>query len=1113
MNNTGHTACDPQWYKDAVIYELHIKAFCDSNGDGIGDFKGLIEKLDYLQDLGVTAIWLLPFYPSPLRDDGYDIADYQSIHPDYGNMRDFKRFLKAAHDRGLRVITELVLNHTSDRHAWFQKARLAKPGSAARNYYVWSDTADKYKEARIIFKDFEASNWTWDKEAGAYFWHRFYSHQPDLNFENPRVKKALFKVIDYWFSMGVDGMRLDAVPYLYEREGTNCENLEETHEVLRELRAYVDERYEDKMFLAEANQWPEDAVAYFGQGDECHMCYHFPIMPRIFMALWMEDRFPIIDILEQTPDIPDACQWAMFLRNHDELTLEMVSDEERDYMYRVYAEDRKARINLGIRRRLAPLLSNNRRRIELINFLLFSFPGTPIIYYGDEIGMGDNYHLGDRDGVRTPMQWSPDRNAGFSRVNPHSLYLPVIIDPEYHYEVINVENQEKNLSSLLWWMRRVIAMRKRFKALCRGSLAFVRSGNPKVLSFVRRFEDETVLVVVNLSRYSQVVEMDLSNYAGATPVDVFSQTRFPAIHNEPYVLPLGFHNYYWFKLCRPADEDETASAGALVIRDLRQPLAGDDVREALEYSILPRYLRKAPWFGAGLRSIRSISIQDIIPMPGRAPRAWLLLLELAYDQGETDRYLMPLSLALGDKADDVRRQHPEAVVTDAAAKGRSPDEPALCYDGVYDREVRDGLMDFIVRRRKSRGLAGEVKGSQHAGFRSLCNGQSCFTSLAVKGDLSNTAIIYEDSFFLKLYRRLEPGLNPEIEMVTYLWRDAGFRHVPTPAGVLEYAPGKGEPLALGLLQNFVPASMDGWSYALEAASRYYETILTEGEESCPEAAAISLASLEPPKMNDGYKDCVGAYFLEMVRVLGKRTAQMHHALARPTSNELFKPEPFSKLYRRSVYQSMRNLVRRTLEKLSKNMNRVPEQARGAAGELLGRERDILDRIEKLNRQPVTAQKIRIHGAYHLGQVLFTGKDFTIVDFEGDPAKPIGERRLKRSCLRDVAGMVLSFHYAAHTACRRHLHLRPEDREHLTPWVDPWSAAAARTFLASYAEEAKDLAALPPEPEMTMALLQSFLLEQAFTTLDMDLAGKPSRIPFTIDFIERVLRDFGGEETQ
>ncbi|MGH9790604.1 MAG: maltose alpha-D-glucosyltransferase, partial [Candidatus Acidiferrales bacterium] len=425
------SAQDPLWYKDAIIYQLHVRAFADSNGDGIGDFRGLAGKLEYLRDLGITAIWLLPFYPSPLRDDGYDIADYTNVHPDYGTLTDFRQFLREAHELGLRVITELVVNHTSDQHAWFQRARHAPAGSALRNFYVWSDITDRYRDARIIFKDFEASNWTWDPVAQGHYWHRFYSHQPDLNFDNPEVHKALLRITDFWLEIGVDGMRLDAVPYLYECEGTNCENLPETHAFLKKLRKHVDENFADRMLLAEANQWPEDAVAYFGAADECHMAFHFPLMPRMFMANRMEDRYPIVDILEQTPSIPESCQWALFLRNHDELTLEMVTDEERDYMYRVYASDPRARINLGIRRRLAPLLENDRRKIELMNGLLFSMPGTPIIYYGDEIGMGDNIFLGDRNGVRTPMQWSPDRNAGFSRADPQRLFLPPIMDPIY----------------------------------------------------------------------------------------------------------------------------------------------------------------------------------------------------------------------------------------------------------------------------------------------------------------------------------------------------------------------------------------------------------------------------------------------------------------------------------------------------------------------------------------------------------------------------------------------------------------------------------------------------------------------------------------------------------
>src|SRR5213083_1238633 len=555
------TFVDPLWYKDAIIYELHVKTFCDSDGDGMGDFRGLIEKLDYLQELGVTAIWLLPFYPSPLRDDGYDIADYFDVNPNFGTLDDFRAFLDAAHQRNLHVITELVINHTSDQNPWFQKSRRAVAAAGAgissddlayKDFYVWSDTPEKYKDSRIIFKDFETSNWAWDPVAKAYYWHRFYSHQPDLNFDNPAVHEAVEKVLDFWLGMGVDGLRLDAVPYLYEREGTICENLRETHEYLVKLRAHVDEKFSGRMLLAEANQWPEDAVAYFGKGDESHMNFHFPLMPRMFMALQMEDRFPIIDILDQTPAVPDGCQWAMFLRNHDELTLEMVTDEERDYMYRVYATDPHARINLGIRRRLAPLLGNNRRKIELINSLLFSLPGTPIIYYGDEIGMGDNFYLGDRNGVRTPMQWSPDRNAGFSKANSQRLYFPVIIDPEYHYEAVNVEVQHSNPQSLLWWMKRTLSLRKQHKAFGRGSLEFLYPDNNKILAFLRTYADERILVVANLSRFPQHAELSLSALRGLHPVEMSGRSAFPPIADGPYPISLGPHGLFWFALEKAA---------------------------------------------------------------------------------------------------------------------------------------------------------------------------------------------------------------------------------------------------------------------------------------------------------------------------------------------------------------------------------------------------------------------------------------------------------------------------------------------------------------------------------------------------------------------------------
>ncbi len=730
------TSVDPLWYKDAIIYELHVKTFCDSDGDGMGDFRGLIEKLDYLQELGVTAIWMLPFYPSPLRDDGYDIADYFDVNPNFGTLDDFRALLDAAHQRNLRVITELVINHTSDQNPWFQKSRravavagvgdsgragpgdigadISKDDLAYKDFYVWSSTPEKYKDARIIFKDFETSNWAWDPVAKAYYWHRFYSHQPDLNFDNPAVHDAVEKVCDFWLSMGVDGLRLDAVPYLYEREDTNSENLPETHEYLRSLRAHVDAKFPNRMLLAEANQWPEDAAAYFGKGDESHMSFHFPLMPRMFMALQMEDRFPIIDIMDQTPSIPENCQWAMFLRNHDELTLEMVTDEERDYMYRVYATDPHARINLGIRRRLAPLLANSRRKIELLNTLLCSMPGTPIFYYGDEIGMGDNFYLGDRNGCRTPMQWSPDRNAGFSRANPQQLYLPVTIDPEYHYEAVNVENQQKNLSSLLWWTRRVIAMRKNFKAFSRGSLEFLYPDNAKVLAFLRRWEDETIVVVANLSRFSQSAELDLSRFAGCVPMEVFSRNLFRPIRKTRYVITLGPHAYYWFALHAPTDTRRALKKR--VIPTINAPaqldvLLGNSHRERLESEVLPNHIQNARWFGSKARTFRNLKVTEQLAVSPDADGARLWFAEVNYLDAPTETYTIPVKIASGETAHSITQNAPHAIV---AHFGRR--NGAILCDAIWDPTFRSELFDAIVQRRTLRAQAGQFVGVANLGL-------------------------------------------------------------------------------------------------------------------------------------------------------------------------------------------------------------------------------------------------------------------------------------------------------------------------------------------------------------------------------------------------------------
>src|SRR5215831_15953295 len=709
-----NTSVDPLWYRDAVIYELHVKTFCDSDGDGMGDFRGLVEKLDYLQELGVTAIWLLPFYPSPMRDDGYDIADYFDVNPNFGTLDDFRAFLDAAHQRNLRVITELVINHTSDQNPWFQKSRRAVAGAgvsgddlAYKDFYVWSETPEKYKDSRIIFKDFETSNWAWDPVAKAYYWHRFYSHQPDLNFDNPAVHDAVEKVCDFWLGLGVDGLRLDAIPYLYERENTSCENLPETHQYLRKLRAHIDSKFPNRMLLSEANQWPEDAAAYFGNGDESHMNFHFPLMPRMFMALQMEDRFPIIDILEQTPPIPDNCQWAMFLRNHDELTLEMVTDEERDYMWRVYANDPHARINLGIRRRLAPLLANNRRKIELLNALLFSMPGTPIIYYGDEIGMGDNIYLGDRNGCRTPMQWSPDRNAGFSQANPQQLHLPVIIDSEYHYEAINVETQQKNLSSLLWWTRRVIAMRKNFKAFSRGSIEFLYPDNPKVLAFLRQYEDEIVLGVVNLSRFSQFAELDLSKFAGSVPMEIIGRTNFPPIRKTPYFLTLNGHSSHWFMLEPQSSRKKGEKKRVVPILEAGpnlQALLEDGAREQIETEILPDYILGCRWFGAKARTIRQVRVSERSWISPEPDSGQLWVIEVSYLDGPTENYSLPVKIVSAEKAKGISQSAPSAVV--ARFKDGS-----ILFDAVWDPVFRERLFQLMVNRQPASGRNGKLVGA------------------------------------------------------------------------------------------------------------------------------------------------------------------------------------------------------------------------------------------------------------------------------------------------------------------------------------------------------------------------------------------------------------------
>ena len=947
------------------------RRFTTATGTGSGDFRGLIEKLDYLQELGVTAIWLLPFYPSPLRDDGYDIADYFDVNPHYGSLADFQAFLAAAHERGLRVITELVINHTSDQNPWFQTSRRAAPGSPERELYVWSDSAEKYKDARIIFKDFETSNWSWDPIAKAYYWHRFYSHQPDLNFDNPAVHEAVQKVLDFWLGMGVDGLRLDAIPYLYEREGTNCENLPETHNYLKKLRAHMEAKFPGRMLLAEANQWPEDAVKYFGEGDESHMNFHFPLMPRMFMALQMEDRFPIIDILEQTPAIPDNCQWAMFLRNHDELTLEMVTDEERDYMWRVYATDPTARINLGIRRRLAPLLANNRRKIELLNILLFSMPGTPVLYYGDEIGMGDNFYLGDRNGCRTPMQWSSDRNAGFSKANPQQLYLPITIDPEYHYEAINVENQQKNLSSLLWWMRRVIAMRKNFRAFSRGSLEFLFPDNSKVLAFLRRYEDETILVVVNLSRFSQPVAIDLSRFAGCVPMEVFSRNLFPSIKKSPYFLTIGPHGHYWFAFQSHAAKRSAKKRVVPTINvEAKLPaLLAKGPRAELERQILPGYLRNCRWFGAKARHIREMRLVEQIPMADGAAQFWLLRVD--YTDGAPDIYSLPVQLATGAAADAIARNSPQAVIARIEA------QRAVLYDAIWDADFREKLFRLMASGAILKGQSGHLVGVGSALLTREPDGKVP-ASQVLNAEQSNSSMLFEDRFFLKLYRKLEDGMNPDVEVTRFLSERGHFSHVPAFVGSIEYRRSRAEPTVIALLQTAASNEGDAWTLTLDAVGRYFERVLER--KSDLQAAAVASGPL--------LDELFGGVYPEKAKLMGQRTGEMHLALASDPADKAFAPEPFNAMAQRSVYQSMRASLRRAFALLQKKLPDLPEAFRAEATQVLAAEQQILAAEQQTLECHASASKIRIHGDYHLGQLLSTGKDFVILDFEGEPARPL-----------------------------------------------------------------------------------------------------------------------------
>jgi maltose alpha-D-glucosyltransferase / alpha-amylase len=1094
MKRVG-SASDPLWYKDAVIYELHVKAFADSNNDGVGDFGGLLQKLDYLQDLGVTCIWLLPFFPSPLKDDGYDISDYLDVHPSYGTMEDFQAFLSAAHERGLQVLIELVVNHTSDQHPWFQAARLAPPGSPERDFYVWSDTPDKYNDARIIFTDTEKSNWTWDPVAQAYYWHRFFSHQPDVNFDNPRVMEEVLKALRFWLDMGVDAIRLDAIPYLVERDGTNCENLPETHEAIKRIRAEIDVHYSNRMILAEANQWPSDVRPYFGDGDECHMTFHFPLMPRIYMALRQEDRLPITDIMAQTPDIPETCQWGLFLRNHDELTLEMVTNDERDYMYLAYSADPRMRINLGIRRRLAPLVDNNRRRIELLNSLLFSFPGTPIIYYGDEIGMGDNIYLGDRNGVRTPMQWNGDRNAGFSRATPGRLYSPVIMDPVWGYEAVNVEAQQSDQSSLLNWMRNMIALRKLFRVFGRGTLEFLNPANRKILAYLRRFDEEQVLCVANLSRFAQPVDLDLGRLDGMVPIEMLGYVEFPAITKDPYRLTLAPYGFLWLELHRGAErtelllEDEEQQA--LTLAGGWQGLFEGSAANPLESEILPEYFPKQRWFGAKTKTIKSTKIADWGVLDGA--NSAMAFVSIHYEDGGGDTYVLPFAVAVNEAADRVSERSPNGIVSQIS----TPEGPGVLYDGTFDDSTCEQMLSFIER-------GGELK-TQHAVMRGLPS--SVFREVRgpeeepipvrrSSAEQSNTSILYGERFILKLFRHQDSGPNPDTEIGKYLTEKARFDRIPPFAGSIEYQLDGAAPSTVAMLQGLVANEGDGWKWTLEELARYYETsaLATYPSEDNGQDSADLVALSEMP-VSRFAGDHVGMY-LESAATLGRRTAEMHLALASPTNDPAFSPEPLSAEELRSTMKDIRDHAARVFDVLKENVSRLPDDIVECAGLVLSRRRLILERFRHPGADPIEGLLTRIHGDYHLGQVLRYRSDFTILDFEGEPARSLAERRAKQSPMKDVAGMLRSFSYAAYATLINFTARRPEDLGRLMPWARLWERSVSAEFLRAYRAISQGSNHVPSEAAPFRQLLDAYLLDKALYELLYELNNRPAwvRIP-------------------
>jgi maltose alpha-D-glucosyltransferase/alpha-amylase len=1103
---------------------------------------------------------------------------------------------------------ELVVNHTSDQHPWFKAARAASPGSPEREMYVWSLTDQLYRDARIIFTDTEKSNWTWDETARAYYWHRFFSHQPDLNFDSPRVIEEVIKAMRFWLDMGVDALRMDAIPYLCERDGTSCENLPETHTVIKKIRAAIDADYANRLILAEANQWPADVSPYFGEGDECHMAFHFPLMPRIYMALRQEDRLPITDIMAHTPPIPDNCQWALFLRNHDELTLEMVTADERDYMYFAYSADPRMRVNVGIRRRLAPLVDNNRRRIELLNSLLFSFPGTPVIYYGDEIGMGDNIYLGDRNGVRTPMQWTSDRNAGFSKCDPARLYFPVIMDPIYGYQAVNVEAQLSEPSSLLRWTHNMIALRKLFQVFGRGTLSFLNPANRRILAYLRDLDrgdgtHETVLCVANLSRFAQPVSLDLSAYAGMKPVEMLGYVPFPAITSDAYALSLAPYSFLWLELHSPdADADfnqeldtpiEEPPAPAYVLSSGWTGFLAGRGMSLLESSLCG-WLPKQRWFGSKTRAIRGVRVCDWVELPSASERVFppgpheqsalafaLFYVQVEYTEGPSDLYQLGSAISVGAAREETNAKAAgsiiaefdsdlgAAVVCDAAGfadfhrdllkliernatlplngreietwskpsapqmAGSSPatdvaslppgergvqapavPSPLSAQPGEAYAQARTSAPEGLsaggqsIQPRESPSAGNPAPHDSHLEAHAALGFQAPsdrLESRAGSAEQSNTSILYGDRLILKLFRHVESGENPDVEVGRFLTETARFPNIPPFWGDAYIVRGSEQKTTVAMLQGFVANDGDGWQWFLAQLQDFFAEAL--GRPVPPESRRASFNAKREPLEQVSPAAHVS---LRAAELLGRRTAEMHLALSTPSDVSAFAPEPFTRAELERVAERIASQVRTSLDVLKRKLSELDDSLTESAGLLLSQRASLVARAEAIKKLPEAGERIRIHGDFHLGQTLRTkpssgqesdSGDFVIIDFEGEPARPLVERRYKHSPLKDVAGMMRSFSYAAFSALERFLAAtgqseRAARAETLQTWARWWQNAASAEFLFAYRSTIAERAQMLPPRDHAQEFLDGYLLEKAMYELLYELNNRPQwlRIP-------------------